>query len=113
LDEAKQAAAAIRASLPDLPDWSDPLQAHIATDALAAELHVPRAMLKKGDVQGAAAELDRLARYRPPFADLPNGTIMVQRGPSRFGWSPKTLQEQAWRAYDALWWDVHDATTKK
>ena len=95
--------------LPEKPDLGDPLQGQVAADALAAELCVPRSLLKQGDVKGASAELHRLAARRPKLTDLPDGTIMVDRGPAKFGWHPRSKQEEAWRQYDALWWEVKDA----
>ena len=109
LDESRKVAAELRAMLPETPDLGDPLHGHVAADALAAELCVPRALLKQGDVRGAAAELDRLAALRPKLTDLPDGTIMVDRGAMKIGWHPRSKQKDAWRLYDALWWQVKDA----
>jgi len=25
------------------------------------------------------------------------------------GWNPRSKQEEAWREFDAVWWDVNDA----
>jgi hypothetical protein len=109
VDEARQIAADLWAMLPAKPDLSDPLQGHIAAEAVAADLAVPRALLKRGDVKAATAEIDRIAMRRPPMGDLSAGTIMVDRGPVKIGWNPRFHQEAAWRQFDAVWWDVRDA----
>jgi tetratricopeptide (TPR) repeat protein len=109
LDESRRVAAELRATLPDKPDLTGPLQGHIAADALAAELYAPRAVLRRGDAKAASAELDRIGARRPRLADLPVGMIMVDRGPAKFGWGPRSKQEDAWRAYDTLWWEVKEA----
>ena len=109
MEEARKVAAELRSMLPEQPDLADPLQGNVAADALLAELCVPRAMLKRGDVTGAAAELYRLAAHRSKLTDLPDGTLMVDRGPAKFGWHPRSTQKEAWRQYDALWWEVKDA----
>jgi hypothetical protein len=109
LDESRSVAAELRATLPEKPDLADPLQGHIAADALTAELSVPRALLARGNVKSAADELDRLAARRPKLTDLPDGTIMVDRGAMKIGWHPRSKQKDAWRLYDGLWWEVTDA----
>jgi hypothetical protein len=110
LDEARKIAADLRASLPAKPDLADPLQNFVVADALAADLTVPRALFKNGDAKAAADELSRISQHRPNLADLPEGMLMVDRGVAKLGWYPRGRQEDAWRAFDTLWWDVHDVT---
>jgi tetratricopeptide (TPR) repeat protein len=113
-DEARAEAQAIRAALPEKPDLADPLQGLTAADALAADLHVARGLLKRGDAKGAEAELTRIAARRPDLQDLPDGTVMIPRGEgTKFGWSPRYRQRDAWRGFDAVWWDVRDALARK
>ncbi|MGB7158145.1 MAG: hypothetical protein WBD40_08770 [Tepidisphaeraceae bacterium] len=108
-DDARRVAAELWAMLPQKPDLTDPVQGHIAAEAVAAELHVPRVMLGRGDAKGAVVELERIAQRRPNLPDFPEATVMVDRGPAKFGWDPRSKQKDAWREFDSVWWDVRDA----
>ena len=66
-------------------------------------------LAKRGDVAAAKAELDRIATRRPKITDIRDGTIMVDRGVAKMGWHPRSKQQEAWREFDAVWWDVRDA----
>jgi tetratricopeptide (TPR) repeat protein len=108
-DEARKIAADIRAALPATLDLADPAQGYVAADALSAELPIPRVLFKRGDIKAAADELSRIAKHRPILKNLPTGMVMVKRGTGSYGWYPLGLQEDVWREYDSLWWDVLDA----
>ncbi|HYO08341.1 MAG TPA: hypothetical protein VER17_05170 [Tepidisphaeraceae bacterium] len=109
LDDARKVAAAVRAAAPATPDLLDREQAETIADALRAELRVARALLKRGDAAAAMKELQRLANQRPDLSDLSSSMQQETKPWGTSGWYPRSVQEDAWREYDALWWDVRDA----
>jgi tetratricopeptide (TPR) repeat protein len=109
LDDARKVAAEMWATLPTPPDLSEPLDGHIAADAVIADIQVARALAKRGQVAAAKAELDRIATRRPKITDIRDGTIMVDRGVAKMGWHPRSKQQDAWREFDSVWWDVKEA----